>query len=236
MMDAIETLKQTWNFTFSDLKTLLYLGCIYFIMASLNTFSWNNNLLNIIKYILSHLFLFLSVGYGSYISLYTLKYSDTLPKFKHIKKLIWEGIKKSTIIAIYFFIMDILRYIAEYYLEFNHIEIYILLIILSALTYIVLVLALSNRYLRDRKFLEAFNFKHIFLLFRHVQLKKFILVVILVMFSHIFVISCYIDSVNPFGLFELPLSFITFILTPFLYVFNKRLIAIHIREMFEDIQ
>ena len=41
------------------------------------------------------------MGYGSYVSWYTLKGSDKHPRINNLKKLTWEGFKKSVITFIY---------------------------------------------------------------------------------------------------------------------------------------
>ena len=63
--------------------------------------------------------LLIVMGYGSYVSWYTLKGSDEHPKINNLKKLIWEGFKKSVITFIYSTGLTFFIHQAKVYLNSN---------------------------------------------------------------------------------------------------------------------
>ena len=76
--------------------------------------------------------LLIVMGYGSYVSWYTLKGSDEHPKINNLKKLIWEGFKKSAITFIYSIPLTFFVHMAKVNMNSN--------IILSLIVIIIFVL------------------------------------------------------------------------------------------------
>ena len=89
--------------------------------------------------------LLIVMGYGSYVSWYTLKGSDEHPKIKNLKKLIWEGFKKSAITFIYSIGLTFFFHMAKVNLKGN-IILLVISVILFILTYLCFITGLLNRY------------------------------------------------------------------------------------------
>ena len=173
------------------------------------------------------------MGYGSYVSWYTLKGSDEHPKINNLKKLIWEGFKKSVITFIYSAGLMFFFYIAKENLNSN-IIISLISIILFVLTYLCLITGLLNRYLHRGKFTEAFNIIEIIDLVQLFDIKSFIKVIIAVIISQVFAISVVIEFTPGFSLTELLMSLSTFFLAPFFYIAAKRLVGLNVRELLKN--
>lgn len=177
--------------------------------------------------------LLIVMGYGSYVSWYTLKGSDEHPKINNLKKLIWEGFKKSVITFIYSIGLTFFFHQAKVNLNGN-IILALISIILFVLIYLCLISGLLNRYLHKGKFIEAFNLFEIIDLISIFDIKSFIRVVAAVIISQAFAISVVIGFSDGFSMAELLFSISTFFLSPFLYITTKRLVGLNVRELLKN--
>ena len=84
------------KYALSDTKGIIIISALMAITSFIN----KNNFLNSFWRMFT-LTLLIVMGYGSYVSWYTLKGSNKHPKINNLKKLIWEGFKKSVITFIY---------------------------------------------------------------------------------------------------------------------------------------
>jgi hypothetical protein len=173
------------------------------------------------------------MGYGSYVSWYTLKGSDEHPKINNIKKLTWEGFKKSVITFIYSIGLTYLFHLAKVNLNGN-ITLALISIVLFLLLYLCMIVGFLNRYLHKGQFLKAFNLFEIIDLMRIFDLRSFIRVISAVIISQAFAISVVIKFNPGFSLTELLMSLSTFFLAPFLYIAVKRLVGLNVRELLKN--
>ena len=173
------------------------------------------------------------MGYGSYVSWYTLKGSDDHPKINNLKKLVWEGFKKSVITFIYSIGLTFFFHQAKVNLNSN-IILALISIILFVLIYLCLIAGLLNRYLHKGKFIEAFNLFEIIDLISIFDIKSFIRVVAAVIISQAFAVSVVIGFSDGFSMAELLFSISTFFLSPFLYITTKRLVGLNVRELLKN--
>ena len=177
--------------------------------------------------------LLIVMGYGSYVSWYTLKGSDKHPKINNLKKLIWEGFKKSAITFIYSIGLTFFFHQIKVNLNSN-IIIAIISAILFVLIYLCLIAGLLNRYLHRGKFIEAFNLIEIINLLHLFDIKSFIRVIVAVIISQVFAISVVIEFGPGYSLIEMLMSLSTFFSAPFLYIAAKRLVGLNVRELLKN--
>ena len=177
--------------------------------------------------------LLIVMGYGSYVSWYTLKGSDKHPKINNLKKLIWEGFKKSAITFIYSIGLTFFFHQMKVNLNSN-IIIALISAILFVLIYLCLIAGLLNRYLHRGKFIEAFNLVEIINLLRLFDIKSFIRVIVAVIISQVFAISVVIEFGPGFSMTEMLMSLSTFFLAPFFYIAAKRLVGLNVRELLKN--
>lgn len=177
--------------------------------------------------------LLIVTGYGSYVSWYSLKGSDKHPKINNLKKLTWEGFKKSLITVIYSIGLTFLFHHAKINLEGN-----MILAAISAalfvLLYLCMIAGLLNRYLHRGQFSKAFNLLEIIELLSLFDIRSFIRVLAAVIISQAFAIAVIIPFTDGgFSMTELLFSISTFFLAPFLYISAKRFIGLNVRELLE---
>ena len=177
--------------------------------------------------------LIIVMGYGSYVSWYTLKGSDKHPKINNLKKLIWEGFKKSALTFIYSIPMTFFVHMAKVNMNGN-IILSVIGIILFVLTYLCFIAGSLNRYLHKGKFTEAFNLREIWNLACLFDIKSFIRVVSAVIISQIFAITVIVGFSDGFDLIELVKSLSTFFLAPFFYIAAKRFVGLNVRELLNN--
>ena len=177
--------------------------------------------------------LLIVMGYGSYVSWYTLKGSDKHPKINNLKKLIWEGFKKSAITFIYSIGLTFFFHQMKVNLNSN-IIIALISAILFVLIYLCLIAGLLNRYLHRGKFIEAFNLVEIINLLHLFDIKSFIRVIVAVIISQVFAISVVIEFGPGFSMTEMLMSLSTFFLAPFFYIAAKRLVGLNVRELLKN--
>lgn len=216
------------KYSLSDKKGIIIISALLAITSLINKNGSINPILKLVT-----VTLLIVMGYGSYVSWYTLKGSDEHPKINNLKKLIWEGFKKSVITFIYSIGLTFFIHQAKVYLNSN-IIIAIISIILFVLIYICLIAGLLNRYLHKGKFSEAFNLPEIIKLISLFDIKSFIRVIAAVIISQAFAISVVIGFTNGFSLIELLFSLSTFFLSPFLYIAAKRFVGLNVRELLEN--
>ena len=177
--------------------------------------------------------LLIVMGYGSYVSWYTLNGSDEHPKINNLKKLIWEGFKKSALTFIYSIPLTFFVHVAKVNMNGN-IILSVIGIILFVLTYLCFIAGSLNRYLHKGKFTEAFNLREIWNLACLFDIKSFIRVVSAVIISQIFAITVIVGFSDGFDLIELVKSLSTFFLAPFFYIAAKRFVGLNVRELLDN--
>ncbi|WP_407422255.1 DUF4013 domain-containing protein [Methanobrevibacter sp.] len=213
------------KYALSDKKGIIIISALLAITSFINKDGFLNSFWKLFT-----VTLLIVMGYGSYVSWYTLKGSDKHPKINNLKKMIWEGFKKSVITFIYSIGLTFFLHQAKHNLNGN-IIIALIYIILFALTYLCLIAGLLNRYLHKGQFLKAFNLFEIIDLIQIFDIKSFIRVITAVIISQAFAISVIIGFTNGFSLIELLFSISTFFLSPFLYIATKRLVGLNVREL-----
>ena len=223
-----------FRFIFSDYRVYLQIGTVLFLISIIRKLAYaviDNPYIFWSLVIFSELLLYLQVGYGSYISLYTLKGRDYLPKIRNIKKIFFEGIKKSYVIYIYVLIIISFSMISGSY--FNGAS-DILVFVVHVLIYCVMILGLINRYLHHGNFIRAFNAGDMRTIFENIKLKNFALVVVCVFFSQFAVANSAITYSGGLSLFNVVSLVASFFIAPAVVIFSKRLTALHIRKLFAD--
>jgi hypothetical protein len=216
------------KYALSDTKGMIVISALMAITSIINKDGFLNSFWRMFT-----ITLVIVMGYGSYVSWYTIKGSDEHPKINNLKKLIWEGFKKSVITFIYSIGLTFFFYQAKINLSGN-IILAAIFIILFALTYLCLIAGLLNRYLHRGKFIEAFNLREIKDLLRLFDIKSFIRVIVAVIVSQVFAISVVIEFNPGFSMTELLMSISTFFLAPFFYIAAKRLVGLNVRELLKN--
>ena len=84
------------KYALSDKKGIIIISALLTITSIINKDGFLNSFWKLFT-----VTLLIVMGYGSYVSWYTLKGSDKHPKINNLKKLIWKGFKKSVITFIY---------------------------------------------------------------------------------------------------------------------------------------
>ena len=214
------------RYAISDKKSIFINGILHTFTSVIFKFSFITPFLKL--FVVTYLIL---IGYGSYVSWYTLKGSDNHPKFRNILKLTKEGFKKSVVTFIYtgFLIVFFLQ-AKNYYINGN-ILVALLFIFLFCCIYLFLIGGLLNRYLHKGKFLEAFNLLEICRLIYLFDIKSFIKVIIAVVISQIFAIIIVMGYNQGFSLFAFIYSIVAFFLAPFFYIGNKRLVGLNVCQL-----
>lgn len=229
MMNSVCThIRDAVDYALADRKAVLLIGVMVFTASLISKDDFLHPVWNVFR-----LTIFFIVGYGSYISWYTLKGSDRHPDIRNWKRLMWEGFKKSTIIAVYSAGMGIARTHAVQGITDGNIALAVLCAVLFAVIYILLIGGLFNRYLNRGKFLKAFDFPEIIRLLRIFDLKSFIRVVGAVIVSQAFAVLVVIGFGKGFSLFEILFSIAAVFLAPFLYFSTKRLVGLNVRELLD---
>ena len=221
--------KESINYALSDKTGLLIVSSLVSIACFINKNSLSDPILKVVN-----IFLLIVVGYGSYVSWYALKGRNEHPRFKNnMKRLVWEGFKKSVIVFIYSgFLWLLARLVKQNYVDGNLIFA-VCFIILFILIYLFFIVGLLNRYLHKGKFIEAFHLFEIIVLIKLFDTKSFIKVIVSVMISQAFSASVVIPFTKGFSLIDIIYSIATFFLAPFLYVATKRLIALNVYDLLE---
>ena len=224
----LENIADAVKYALSDKKGIILISALLAITSFINKDGFLNSFWRLFT-----VTLLIVMGYGSYVSWYTLKGSDEHPKLNNLKKLIWEGFKKSVITFIYSIGLTFFFHQAKVNWNGN-IPIALIFIILFALTYICLIAGLLNRYLHKGQFFKAFNLLEIIDLIRLFDIRSFIRVVAAVIISQTFAISVVIGFTDGFSLTELLFSISTLFLAPFLYIAAKRLVGLNVRELLKN--
>ena len=225
----IDHIKESIDYALSDKVGLVIISSLVSIACFINKNSLSDPILKVIN-----IFLLIVVGYGSYVSWYALKGRDEHPKFKNnMKRLVWEGFKKSVIVFIYSgFLYLMLRLAKQNYSDGNLIFT-ACFIILFVLIYLCLIAGLLNRYLHKGKFIEAFHLREIINLMKIFDTRSFIKVIVAVMISQGFAASIVLPFSGEFSLIGIIYSIAAFFLAPFLYVATKRLVALNVYDLLE---
>ena len=215
------------KYALSDIKGLL----VVCSLMAVTSFVTKNAHLNSFYRVLA-VTLLIVTGYGSYVSWYTLKGSDKHPKINNLKKLTWEGFKKSLITCIYSVGLTFLYHVAK--INFNdNIILAVISAILFAALYICMIAGLLNRYLHRGQFLKAFNLREILELLSLFDIRSFIRVITAVIISQLFAVAVIIPFADGLSMTALLFSISTFFLAPFLYIAAKRFVGLNVGELLE---
>ena len=226
------SLKDAIRYPFLDLRIILIIGTVLFTISILNKLSLSN-WESIIILLISHILLFLEMGYGTRIVYNGILGEDELPKFNKIFKLIWEGLKKYCIYLIYAIIMSFLfKYAKDYFLA-DKIPLAIICFLLFIFAYVLLIGSLLNRYENKGSFIKAFYYNEIYDLLKDIGAKDVLTILICFMIAQSFAISCFVD-IHPdtLSLFEIAYSILTFFLAPITLISTKRLISLNLRRVY----
>ena len=221
----LENIVDAVKYSLSDKKGIIVISALLGITSLINKDGFLNPITKLFT-----VTLLIVMGYGSYVSWYTLKGSDKHPKINNLKKMIWEGFKKSVITFIYGIGLTYCFHQAKVNITGN-ITLAVIFIILFAGIYLCMISGLLNRYLHKGQFLKAFNLIEIIDLIHIFDLKSIIRVIIAVIISQAFAISVIIPFNDGFSMTEILFSLSTFFLSPFLYISTKRLVGLNVREL-----
>lgn len=215
------------RYALSDRKGLIVVSSL---MAFTSFINKNGSVTPVMKLIT--ISLLIVMGYGSYVSWHTLKGSDDHPKLKNnLRRITWEGFKKTVITVIYSGFLVLLFCQAKWNFENGKLILAAVCIILFVLVYLCLIGGLLNRYLHRGKFTEAFHLAEIIKLLSLFDIESFIRVMTAVIIAQTFTVTVVIGFTDGFSLFELLFSIASFFLAPFLYIANKRLVGLNIRRL-----
>ena len=225
----IDHIKESIDYALSDKIGLVIVSTLICIACFINRDSLSDPILKVIN-----VFLLIVVGYGSYVSWYTLKGRDEHPRFRNnMKRLVWEGFKKSVIVFIYSGCLYLVLLLAKRSYADGKVIFAACFIILFVLIYLCLIAGLLNRYLHKGKFIEAFHLREIINLIKIFDTRSFIKVIVAVLISQAFSASIVIPFSQGITLLDIIYSIATFFLAPFLYVATKRLIALNVYDLLE---
>ncbi|MBQ3472621.1 MAG: DUF4013 domain-containing protein [Methanobrevibacter sp.] len=235
MINEVKTnLKDAIRYPFLDLRIILIIGTVLFTISILNKLSLSN-WESIIIILISHILIFLEMGYGTKIVYNGLLGEDRLPKFNKIFKLIWEGLKKYCIYIIYASIMSFLFKYAKAYFLADKIPLAIICSILFIFIYVLLIGSLLNRYENKGSFIKAFYYNEIYDLLKDIGAKDVLTILICAMIAQSFAISCFVDiNPNTLSLIEIAYSVLTFFLAPITLISTKRLISLNLRRVYTE--
>ena len=224
-------IKDAINYTFSDIFGIWVISTLLTITSLISKDAYIDKFWSIIT-----VTLLIVAGYGSYVSWYTLKGSDEHPQLNKntIKKLTWEGFKKSVIIFIYSIGLTFLYHQAKTNFTSENLLISTIYMILFLLLYLCLIGGLLNRYLYHGEFKKAFDLLEIIKLISIFDLKSFIMVIVAVIISQTFTISVVIGFNTGFSFIEFIHFLSTYFLSPFLYITIKRLVGLTIYNLLKE--
>lgn len=229
MKTFLKNVRDAVEYSLSDWRVFLIIGAILFIVSVNRKYTRTNyGPMDIIN-----LLMIIPVGYGSYISWYTLNYRDYLPDISNVRAMAWEGLKKSFILAIYTAVLTYLMHHATLFYASGSFPLAVVCFAVFAVVYMMLIGGLINRYLHHGAVLEAFNIPKIIPLLRGFDRNAFLRVVISAVIAQAYTVSALLDFSKGFTLFELFFSVLVFFLAPFLYISAKRLIGLHLRELLQ---
>lgn len=224
MRQFYEDIKNAIRYALSDRYAIIVIGGIFLLASLINKYA--DNFLR-----LSNLILLYVVGYASFISWYTINGRDKHPNLKNVKRMAWEGFKKSTITMVYSFFLAIAAINANSFYSSGRYLPAIALTVLFLMIYLTLIGGLFNRYLNGGVFLKAFDVPEIVRLLKSFDDKTFIRVIVAVIISQTFIVSVFVNFDQGFSLVELLFTISTFFLSPFLYIVTKRLTGLQVRNL-----
>ena len=225
----IDHIKESIDYALGDKLGLLIISTLVSLACLINKDSLSDPILKVLNVLL-----LIVVGYGSYVSWYALKGRDEHPKFKNnMRRLVWEGFKKSVIVFIYSGFLWLTGRLAKLCYTHGHVIVAACFIGAFVLIYLCLIAGLLNRYLHKGKFIEAFHLREIFNLLKIFDTRSFIKVVVAVLISQAFAASIVLPFSQGLSLLDIIYSIATFFLSPFLYVASKRFIALNVYDLLE---
>lgn len=221
-------LKDGVRYAISDRNAIIVVGLLALIASIVRK---DDNLPDICN--LFNLTIFFIIGYGSFISWYTLKGENRHPDLRNYKRIFWEGIKKSAIIAVYSIGLTFFKHHAgNCFAQANYLPA-LALAALFAANYILMIGGLFNRYLNHGKFLKAFDIPEILRLLKMFDLVSFIRVLIAVVIAQGVIILIIIGFGKGFTVGEIIFSIAAVFLVPFLYFSTKRMVGLSVYNLLE---
>lgn len=233
MITEIRThLKDALKYPFLDMEIVISIGSIILVISILNKLSFGE-FANIIMLLISHILLFLEMGYGSDIANKGLLGEDKPPKIDNPLGLTLEGLEKYLIVAIFAAVMTIIfKYGTDCY-HANNMPLTIICGALIIFIYVTLIGGLLNRYENGGKFIKAFHFKEIYRLLKEIGPVDILTIIICAIIAQSFAIQCFIDiHPNTFSLLEIGLTILTFFLAPIALISTKRFISLNLRRVY----
>lgn len=228
MMDSFFTqIKKAIDYALSDRKAIVLIGTLVFINSIIGKLDDSFPLWKLILKIS----VFFVVGYGSFISWYSLKGSDKHPDIANYKKMLWEGFKKSTITSIYSVGLVFIFVFAKRNIAEGNIMFALIGIVLFVAVYLTMIAGLMNRYLNRGKYLKAFDIHEIIKLMSLFDVKSFLKVILAVIISQTFMILVIVGFSDGFTLADFIYSIAAFFLAPFTYFATKRLVGLNVYDL-----
>jgi hypothetical protein len=221
-------LKDGVRYALSDRNAIIVVGLMSVVASIVRK---SDNLPDICN--LFNLTIFFIIGYGSFISWYTLKGENRHPDLRNYKRIFWEGIKKSAIIAVYSIGLTFFKHHAGNCFSEGNYLLALALAVLFAANYILMIGGLFNRYLNHGKFFKAFDLPEIWRLFRIFDVASFIRVLIAVVIAQAVIVLIIIGFGKEFRLLEIAFSVAAVFLVPFLFFTTKRMVGLNVYRLLE---
>ena len=229
MMNLFYTqLKDAVNYALSDRNAIIAVGLL---AAVASVVAKDSNLSAVWK--IFRFTIFFIVGYGSFISWYTLKGEDRHPDLRNYKRIFWEGLKKSAIISVYSVGLTFFKHHAGNFFAAGNYLPAAAFAVLFVLNYLLMIGGLFNRYLNHGKFLKAFDLPEIWRLLKIFDAVSFIRVLIAVIIAQGIIVLTIIGFGKGFNIGELIFLFAAVFLVPFLFFTTKRLVGLSVYHLLE---
>ncbi len=232
-MNLKEIIIDALKYSASDLKMLILLGLVLFLADTAYGLNYTG-VFKLVLYIIVIIMAIFETGYVFRILVETIQGSVKLPKFNNLKIMFFQGIAELVILILYFSIPIV--FLGLFYLNFlismdfytlpavTDIFITIILIV-TALIYILFPAVLLHRAHHEGKFRSSFDFKKIYHKIRSIGLKRLVVVYlglfILVTIVKIVLTSTFADNVPIVGAVIPDL-----IIAPYLLIFTTRVLGL----------
>ena len=219
------SIKDAVRYALSDWKVVLVIGGLMCLSSISNKIS----VISLFK--ISNIFMVFVIGYGSFIAFYTIHGDDVPLNISNVKRIFWEGFKKSVILMFYSLFLNFFFTVAKSGYDKGDILIAVVSGLIFALIWLVLIGGLINRYLNKGKFTKAFDIVEIVKLLKSLIGHNFIRLIVAVIIAQVFALSVFIGLQDGLSVLEIVHSILTFFLAPFLFIATKRLVGLNIREL-----
>ena len=223
--------KEAVSYALADKYAFLAIGTIAFVLSIADKLVNFSPAVKVLKVLI-----FFIVGYGSYISWYTLKGSDRHPDLRNYKRLFWEGFKKCTITMIYSIVLTYIIHLAKQNIADGNMLFGAIFAILFAAVYLILIGGLLNRYLHRGKILKAFDIPQIVKLISIFDVRSFIMVLVAVIIAQASAVLVLAGFSDEFSLLELIYSVFAFFLMPFVFLSTKRLVGLTVYVLLDNMK